>query len=420
MRRPVFELLDQLPDDARRLETYLASLPSGADPLTHGSDQARKRLSQIALFPMLSIPDDRIPNQPIIEDGQLIGVEIHEALHRFLPAVDAGIDPQQIAVARVSWRLAPHGYVGRPGTVPPPTPLRPDQSQRFVMEGNFYFDDSEQSGFRGFSVGRTFPCSCGRTSPLRLAAMVEILEGHGAFFGRQGNIGINGIVEPPAIMRLAVMPNLFDFDGHLTTREPLPPVSNPIDPNPEEVFVIFRGELPADQAFSIVPMRDDLLLTYVDLPLRETGVQIRARPRLVSYQSPRPSTGHFRTNFWIGPMDGDRVVPFQGVGGHYDLQGPDGEPLGSFDADVVEGRARPFQLPGLDAPAYRLAGIGPINRGTGIFEGTRGFVTLVGAMSIFPRTMVFYYIVRLDDPTGRIREALSGGRCSEENEGKPS
>lgn len=417
MRRPSFEVLNELPDDHRRLETYLARLPAGANPMTHNVEQARERLSRMSPFPMLSMPDDGIPNQPLMENGQLIGVDIHEALHRFFlapgsaprPALDYGIEEQQVAVARVSWRLAPDGYVARPGSIPPPTPLRPDISQRFVMEGRFFFGDAQQSGFHGFSVGRTFPGHGGDGTPsLRFAAMVEILEGYGIFFGHIGNVGINGVIEPPKIMRLAVMPIILDFDGHLTTRQPIPSIPDLKDPGPDETFFAFRGELPEDRIFSITPMRNNLLQTHVDLPLRNLGTLFHTDPQLIAHKSAGPKVGMYRANFWIGPIHRDELVPFQSVGGHYDLIGPGGRPLGSLDADVLEGRSWYFQLPGLDAPSYRFAGIGPVHRGTGIFEGVQGFVTMVGVLSVFPRTMVIYYIIRLADPTGRIREATYG------------
>ena len=54
------------------------------------------------------------------------------------------------------WVLAPDDFVGAPGREPPPTPLDPSRSQRFIMtDGVCTFGDGKD-GFRGFGAGVTF------------------------------------------------------------------------------------------------------------------------------------------------------------------------------------------------------------------------------------------------------------------------
>ena len=411
-----FDFESVFPRLSRQVETYLAQLPPHSDPLVYGCERVSRLLWRTAIYPMFSMPDPQQPNTPVIESGQLIGVEIRESMHRFqlqvrpptgeaLQALNV-VSDDQIALAHVHWHLAPDDFAARPGRLPPPTPFRPKVSQRFTMDGRFLFNDAQHSGFHGFAIGRTFPDALDGKPIVRLAAMVDILEGYGAFAGYQGLVGINGTVEPPETMDLSVTPMILDFNGHLSTEKALPALSGMPVPVPDEVFFLFYSEIDPAKPMRIVPRARNLLLAPADLPIRLLEVEFNIQPQPLSRKKLGPRIGRLHTSFWIGPLATGLYHPFQSVDGHCTFEDLYGRSLGAIEANILEGRAWKINVPGLTVPGYRFSGIGPIGGGTGVFKEASGMVSAVGVLSLFPRVMSVFYIVRLADPTGKFRERI--------------
>ena len=159
----------------------------------------------------------------------MIGVEVHENLHRFEvtvepPTQDKGVRAtnvvgQPVAQVHIDWRPIPDDYVASPDQIPPPTPLDPTRSQRFVMlGGQFRFDDQKQSGFHGFGTGRTFPVMIAGRPQLRIGAVIDILQGYGQLAGKHGTVVVNGYITPPEGLALNILVRILDPSGDLLTQ----------------------------------------------------------------------------------------------------------------------------------------------------------------------------------------------------------
>src|SRR5262249_52531715 len=161
---------------------------------------------------IFNLANPRKPNKPILlipgVEFLITGVEVNEDLHRFEvkveePTLESGLRGgnrigEPVANVHIRWTPIPEDFEAAPGKYPPPTVLIPFCSKRFCMlEGQLTFKDAEQSGFRAFGTGRTFPAREEGKRVLRIGAVIDVLEGKGKLEGLAGAFVINGWIAPP-------------------------------------------------------------------------------------------------------------------------------------------------------------------------------------------------------------------------------
>jgi hypothetical protein len=350
---------------------------------------------------------------------EMIGVEVHEELHRFdiqglPPDLEHGIRAsnqvgEHIAAVTMRWMIAPDDFEPAIDKVPPPTALVMTRSQKFVMlGGRMTFRDAAQSGLRGFGSGRTFPTVVRGKPQLRIAAVVNVLEGFGNLKGLTGTIVVNGYVQPPKGLFINFVARFIDPSGQLRSAVP-PSALQPIpEPDSSTTFLAFLGEIdPADQAaFSIDPS-GRLIGTRISERLRliRTGFDLgpgSADGGLRTFVTEGPAIGSVSANLAFDPADTQATVPMTSTDGVFSFVDAGGRSIGTLRANFVEGRI--FREHIGNRAAARLAGLGPIIGGTGAFDGAIGMVTVnagVGVSSL--------YVIRVSDPDGRFRKVLAGG-----------
>ena len=403
------------------------TFPPGVNPETYKLPVVQHLLRRAAYFSFFSMPNSAEPNVPIIANGQMIGVHVHENLHRFdvrmaRPTAERGLRAANVvglpaAKVHIIWRPIPDDYVANPNGDPPPTPLDPTRSQRFTfLDGEFRFDDASHSGFHGFGTGRTFPVRINGQPQLRIGAVIDILEGYGKLKNHQGTVVVNGYITPPSGLALNIMLRVLDPSGDLLTTSDLPALVPIPDPDPGTTFLTFLGE-----------ENDDEPTTTISGPGGQMqGASVHELLRLVHLDSAatgrRAPLAKTSVGTLVGRLDGQLLfnpfapglqppIPFQTRNGVFQFFDGHGGTIGTLTADIVEGRAFPAQLPGAPMPVFRFGGFGPFISGTGQLSGAVGMMSLNAAISVFPRTLSNLYVLRVSDPDGRFGDALASAWC---------
>jgi len=341
----------------------------------------------------------------------MIGVEVHEELHRFdiagqPPDAQRGVRAgnrvaEHIAAVTMRWMIAPDDFVPVLDKVPPPTALDMTKSQKFVMlGGRMTFRDKAQSGLRGFGSGRTFPATIRGKSQLRIAAIVNVIEGFGNLKGLSGTIVVNGYVQPPKGLFINFVARFIDPNGQLRSRVALNAVQPIPEPDPSTTFLAFIGEPLPDPA---VP-GGAAEKTTEWLRLIHTGFDLGANDLegLRTFVDHGPVVGSVTATRKIGASDG-AMTHFTTNDGLFTFTDPSGRTIGTLRANIVEGKT--FRDSAAGQPVERLAGFGPLLGGTGVFDGAIGMMTVnagVGVSSL--------YVIRVSDPDGRYRGAFDDGR----------
>lgn len=396
--------------------------PSGTLPDTGRIAEVTRLLAAAACFPVISAPGPAVQSQavpllPILRDQLLVALHVDAPLHRF-----DGRRMGRAPIARIHGRLTPipDDFVPGPGLAPPPTLLNPFQSQRFVLlDGRLGFHDRKASSLQIFGSGCTFPATVDGRPALKLGAVIDVLAGTGDLAGLPGEtfpgatLVLDGLLRPPDALRLHLVLRVQDPAGRLAAEEPLVPMEPaPALPDPGTLTLFLLGE--AD------PQRPARLLSGPEGRL--IGAQISENLRLVHFEDALETSAVLRSRTETGPVVGTRssllycdfhspgtVIPFQTTGGIFSLHDREGRGLGSLHANLVEGRAFRAALPGAATPVFRIGGFGPIKGGTGELAGISGMVTLNAALSVSPRTFSNLYVLRLEDPAGRLRARLGDG-----------
>lgn len=415
--------------------THVPGIPSGVDPRTYRLHEVETWM-QAAYFSLFSVPNpatpdvpieatlpfpfsllQRIPNFPAL----LRGVEVNEAPLRFQTTVGkhacqllaTNTVGQPVATVHIRWTPIPWDYPANPFTNPPQTILNPLVSQRFEMlNGEFLFDDSqprggaaERSGIHGFGSGRTFP-NFPQGLSLKIGAVIDIVEGFGEFAGHHGLLVVNGVITPPNALDLNIMARLIDPAGELLAKEPLPPISPQPFPDKDATFMMLLGE--PDPAQTSPLMRDRRG--------RVVGIELRQQLRAIDLDFAVPAQGP-RSQVKVGaivgrarcplrlPLHHSTPIPAQSSDTTFELfdGSPQGERFGSLSATLVEGRGFPTRLGDFAQPFYRVGAFGPLGQGSGEFAGLGGMVSMNSLISLYPRTFNNLYIIRFDDPEGRLR-----------------
>lgn len=345
---------------------------------------------------------------------EMIGVEVHEELHRF-DIVGEAPDPQRgvraanrvgehIAAVTMRWMIAPDDFVPALDKVPPPTALDMNRSQKFVMlGGRMTFRDQAQSGLRGFGSGRTFPAVIRGKAQLRIAAIVNVIEGFGQLKGLSGTIVVNGYVQPPKGLFINFVARFIDPAGQLRTQVALNPIRPIPEPDPSTTFLAFVGEpQPVEpSAPQVVPNRPAIGTKMVErLRLVHTGFDLGAEGQaLRTGVAEGPVVGTVSATVWADPADTGAATPFTSTDGVVTFTDATGRTIGTLRANIVEGKVFHEEVAG--QPVQRRAGFGPLLGGTGVFDGAIGMLTVnagVGVSSL--------YVIRVSDPDGRYRAAF--------------
>lgn len=315
---------------------------------------------------------------------------------------------------RCRWMLGPEDLPWAPGGEPPPAIYDPWSPQRFAMaDAVFTFGDGEH-GFRGYGVGRTFPVAVAGRPRILAGAVGNLMEGFGAFRGLEATFVMAGTLTKELGFLGSITCRVVDPGGRMRGEE----VSslNPIlDPDPESTFLVLRGEK-KDRTVRTTygPPPDDVRVSLVT-PSQMRALHLRFRGKGSS--GPRAET---RVHEVVGSMEANvafnllappgtalQPVPFTTQELYTFVDGR-GTTLGTVTAGVVEGISFDLKFPAAPGqPAVRFAGFGPIQGGTGAFEGAQGFLTVNSLIGISPHALSLLHVLHLADPEGRLR---SGGR----------
>ena len=382
-------------------------------------------VDRAAHFNLFSMPDRSAGDAAIFapgSSGTVIGVRSQEVLHRFSvvcrpPAPQAPLTARKMvgeAVARLThrWMLMPPGHVATPDREPPPTPLDPSCSQRFVMlDGLCAFGDGG-SGFRSFGTGQTYPTTVEGRPQLLATAVGVITEGFGQFRGHEeGTFVYCGTLSPERGFMGNVLLRLMDPQGTFRAEGALPALDAGPDPEPEISYIIFRGQaVPADP---VVPRlgadgRQSSLIVHqgmrlLDIDFASTGSGLRCAAR---------------AGQWIGRITADVAfdpaaargtlldpVPFTSLDEFTFLDREGGREIGGFTADSGEGRVFNTQLAG--RPGIRFGGTGRILSGTGPFKGIEGLMTDNSVVVFDPHVSASVYVLRMHDRHGKFRATMN-------------
>jgi hypothetical protein len=401
---------------------FLPQVPKGADPETYQLDRVSRLLQKAAYFSIFSMPDPAQPDIPIPSPSNpnaLIGVEVHEQLHRFELEVDPPTPDgcirarkrigQAVARVQIRWMVIPDEFQAGPGLVPPPTELDPGRSQRFAMlDGQMTWRDRAGSGFKAFGTGRTFPVMVGGKPQLRLGAVIDILEGFGRFRGLPGTISVNGYITPPQGLALNFILRFADPEGRLRATSTIAPLRPVADPDPDTVFLMVLGEVDPDHPTTIEQTSAGLRASVHErLRLVRIGFDLGGAQGVRSRTSEGPLVGTLSGTLLFNPFDPNPVTPIQTLDGLFTFFDRRGRTVATLKANIVEGRGFRTTLPGAPGPIYRFGGFGPFLGGTGVFQDAVGMISLNAAISVFPRTLSNSYVLRVSDPDGRFRASCA-------------
>jgi hypothetical protein len=277
-----------------------------------------------------------------------------------------------------------------------------------MLDGEFSFEDARGSGFHGFGAGRTFPVLVDGQRRLRIGAVVEILEGLGQLRGFQGIAVVNGWIRPPQELALNILVRLIDPSGELRATENLTPIQPIPSPDSSATFIYLIGEGDPDNKVQLITGPDGQMLgSFVHELLRlvHVDLDVNAPNGIRSKWAAGPVVGRLQAQLYFNAFDPTPVTPVQTTHSLFEFSSSSGTPIGTLQADMVEGRAFRTDLVGAPLPVFRMAGFGPIQAGSGRFEGAGGMMSMNSIVSVFPRTLSNLYVLRLHDPQGRYRIA---------------
>jgi hypothetical protein len=407
--------------------------PPGTDPETYKLGEVTRLLKAAAYFPIFnvhnpSVPNSTVPLLPVLDQQLFVAINVNEALHRFEVVTQVGpqgltatnrMSQGAIAGVQIRWTTIPDDYAPGPGFLPPPTLLNPFRSQRFTMlNGQLSFNDRKVSGVQAFGSGKTFPSTAAGQPALNIGAAIDVLAGLGDLAGLPNDVFpgatmvINGFIQPPNELALNLILRVMDPAGRLAAKSPvLPLVPSPNPPDPGAVFMFFLSEVDPRRPVRILwgpggapiglQLFETLRLVRFDFDL-ETSASLQSRTE------EGPIVGTLSAMLYFNFQDPAAVLPAQTTGGVFQFHDLAGRSIGTVHANMVEGRAFRTYLPGAPMPVFRMGGFGPIRGGSGEFAGASGMMSINSVLSVFPRTFSNLYVLRLEDPNGKLRARLDG------------
>jgi hypothetical protein len=378
-------------------------------------------LKQAAYLTIFTVPDASRPNTPIFSDrGEMVGVRVNEELHRLeIEPEDPGIGRvrsfsrvgEPIAHVHIRWLPCPDDFEAAPGKEPPPTPVDPTRSQRFVMlDGIMVYRDKDKSGFHAFGAGRTFPIMTPLGAQLGLGSVIDVLEGFGKLRGLHGTNVVNGFIVPPSELTLSFMLRIADPWNRLLASDDVSAIRQIAHPSPTTVVMLFLGEPDPNETVRLRYSPDGTILgSEVVERLRLVRVEYDTNTRrgIRSITREGPVVGRLRGTLLFNPLDPHPVSPIYTTEGVLEFHDSCGRTVGMIQANIDEGRAFRTELPGAPGPVFRFGGFGVLGQGSGALAGATGMMSLNAAISVFPRTLSNMYALRVNDPDGRFGAALA-------------
>src|SRR5215203_426562 len=419
--QPSTEQRSSAPGGAATVPPQPAQEPGVSAP---SPDAVQRLVDRAGHFNVFSLPDRNAASPGSPGPGEArggSGWRIHEVLHRFditsqAPTAQAPLRARNRvgeAVGRFThrWMLTPDDFVAAPDREPPPTPLDPSRSQRFVMlDGTCTFGSGED-GFRGFGAGHTVPGTVNGQPQLLATAVGTILEGFGKFRGHEeGTYLYCGTLTPQRGFQGNLLLRVVDRQETFRADGPFPALEPRRDPEPGVTYLMFRGQaIPSDPVTPrIGPDGQPAGLTVVQgLRLLELDCKARGRGGVQSTDRVGALIGRItaHVNFNPAAPGGTALdpIPFTTYDEFVFLD-KEGRKVGGFTGDSSEGRVFGTQISGL--PGIRFGGVGQALSGTGPFEGINGLMTDNSLVLFNPHVSASIYLLRVEDPHGRFRAAI--------------
>lgn len=380
-------------------------------------------IDQAAHLSVLSVPSK--PDSAAIRNGNaIIGMRVHERLHRLQIDTVAPTEAHPLrSTQRVGeslgdfqhlWMFMPDDFVATPGIVPPPTPLDPSRSQRFVMlDARCTLNTGQRDQFTGFGTGITLPTTVNGQPQLLVNAVGTVTGGSGRFSGHDAGTYLHcGEISPQGEFHGHILLRSMDPQGTLRSDRSLPALRSVPDPEPHITYALLRGEaVPSDpvapkmgpngQPIGLI-VEQGLRLLFLDTAVGAFGVRAQTRigqrvGRIIAHVvfDPAAASG-----------SNEDPIPFT-TWDEFLFEDADGQALGRFTADSSEGRVFGLSLAG--TRSIRFGGVGKVLQGDGAFAGMNGLMTDNSVVVFEPHVSASVYVLRLNDPEGRFRASVGGG-----------
>jgi hypothetical protein len=299
-------------------------------------------------------------------------------------------------------RFPDEGLHWEPGSVPPPAIYDRWRSQRFVLtDPRFTFGAGQ--GFCGHGIGRTYPVRDAAEPQLLAGAVGNLVEGFGAFRGREASFALCGVLTPDLGFEGVVTCRVVDPHGDLRTDSEPPEIESAGTVRPGHSYCVLRGEKKdrnVRTTFGPKPAPGlDSLITPAVMRSVQYGCSVGEDAPLASVAiGPVVSRMTADVHFNLGAPPGTAGTPgaFTTREGYEVFDPARGRRLGTIKAGVVDGISfglRFASAPG--QPAIRFTGVGPITEGTGAFTGARGLLTVNSVIGIAPHALSLTHVLHL-------------------------
>jgi hypothetical protein len=385
------------------------------EPHLLSAEAMQYEVDRAAHFNMFAMPDERSAIQAIAGgkgSGPVIGYEIHEALHRFEietfppdcmhPIRARNTIGECAGVFRHRWMFMPADYHAAPDRDPPETVFTHGGYQRFAMLDSICTFGDGADGFRGFGSGNMRPSTGSRASRQLVTAIGTIVEGFGRFQGHEeGTYVYCGAFDPERGFTGSVLLRVMDRDGILQTDRALPEIDPRANPEPDVVYMLFRGQaVPSDAVSS----ETKGLSVDQGIRLLHLDCSIGSRRGVESTSSVGPRVGKVTAHVTFDPAaPGGGIldpIPFTSSD-EFVFRDLRGEPAGSLRATSTEGRVFHTSIGGRQG--LRFGGTGDLLSGTGSFQNAVGLMTDNSIVLFDPHVSASVYVLRLEDPEGRFQ-----------------
>jgi hypothetical protein len=386
-------------------------------------DVLQRLVDRAANFAVIVEPDESQRPRPLESEGGMCGVHLAQTMRRLdirMTVESGSVKAANRVGPDAGWidadiRFIPRETRALPDRLPQTIPFDPGASQRCAVQNVVVSFGPGSDGFAAFGTGRTFPVFSGGRASVTLAAILNITSGFGRFEGHEGNFTLCGSVCPESGFSGFIMFRVVDPHERLLAPGPipLPQGSAAADSGVTYLTHIGRKPLGAPDLVNTPSFAADGSLRGLNIPV----------------QSRRVSTGFNPNGFTASPLDvgeiigreigfGKGSVPgasasgsaldpflFEGVS-TYSFCDSGGRTVGTFTANVIEGRRFDVRLPDASGElALRFGFFGPIVAGSGCFEGAQGMLCGASGSVFHPppgdHVISNWYIARLLDPNGR-------------------
>lgn len=398
---------------------------------TYPFDVVQRNLDQAAFISLFAVADRhqaRNTNNFDPDDWFDInggyGLNITSALHRFDATFEESRElkqalGEQTGTLRLRLLYGPEATEWVPGSEPSPRVGNPWQSQRFVTNDlKIELGDGSQ-GFLGYAMGRTYPVTINGRPQVVVCAVGNLFAGFGKLADLKGTICLQGSLTPDLGFQGNVTCRIVDPDELLSVGRSRISSLKRIGVDRERAiwncdaatYITLRGEKenrtvrteygpsPAPGLVSLVTPAD---MKAVKLGLRaRMGERIQADMRVGHVVARLKAT--VGLDILAPPGTPERPNDFNATD-IYTFMNRNGEAVGTITARVETGKAFDLQFPKAPGqPGMRFGGCGPILKGTGVFDGVQGTLTMNSAIGVAPHALSLLHVLRIIDPDGFYR-----------------